>query len=409
MQRHAHAHAQVHHAGPRPRPRSRSLSRHRPRQGLLGGDVTRALMVNLAMSIITGTAPAVVFLLLLSSAVIPSPLPHGHQHMHHDNSRNPNISLSADDLSVPLKSVTPAVPPQGCSIMSGLGAVSDVSLLQSMNGWPAMLDYVRKDLDLIDDIWDDIQVSNSNFLQLTSGVLTYWCPEVDDAQWTWDPTEHCFLNEESSPIYLVGNGQNVLLGSAKATIELQQKAKVQRLKNFEFGTSLWLKGVIDVPFLKDGRFFQSFSWSMYVEDSVTDITTDTINQEISAQVISRNPSAMCDVHLKLNTCRRTGKGVIHVYAEGWIWFHFPVKVKGHTNWGYRIESIITNKTDRSALQHLEANISANGHGFVSLICDGVPVTSNVTLNGTQVQLSGTVVNASAATFTTLPSLPTLFN
>jgi hypothetical protein len=59
----------------------------------------------------------------------------------------------------------------------------------------------------IDDDWDDIRVSDSEFLDKTNGGQSYWCPQLENTTWYWDPVSTCTENNQFAPVSLEGTGE----------------------------------------------------------------------------------------------------------------------------------------------------------------------------------------------------------
>jgi hypothetical protein len=55
--------------------------------------------------------------------------------------------------------------------------------------------------------WDNITVGDTEHLYKTNGVQSYWCPQLDNTTWSWDPISTCTEAYQFSPMSLEGTGE----------------------------------------------------------------------------------------------------------------------------------------------------------------------------------------------------------
>ena len=60
------------------------------------------------------------------------------------------------------------------------------------------------DFIYIGEDWDRITVGNTDFLTVTNGTQSYWCPNLTNVTWTWNKLSKCNENEEKFPVELAG-------------------------------------------------------------------------------------------------------------------------------------------------------------------------------------------------------------
>lgn len=312
------------------------------------------------------------------------------------NSATNNIlgRFTGGDLRDHTGSVAPAVPLPGCSVMSAGtrdSSVSDLSLLQSVPGWHKFLDHVRSDLGLKGDNWDRIILADTEHLDMVDGVQTYWCPDVKDTVWTWDASGECTNNTQTTPVVLSGTGE-ILTGTARISVNLGVSTSVTRSTRNEFGVGIEIGGEIGIPLVEKGKAGLKSYWNLQVGQQVSITENESVTQEISASVTSQHPETACELLLDLKTCKLKGSAILPVIASGWVWFHFESKVKGRTNWAYNLESVLLSQHERSASQHVTADVSSTGRGFTTLICDGKAVPSDIVDNGGNVHVTPNWIN-----------------
>lgn len=76
----------------------------------------------------------------------------------------------------------------------------------------------------------------------------------------------------------------------------------------------------------------------------------------------------CSIHLSQSVCSLHATAHSPITASGWIWFSYPNKVKGHTEWGYLLESVLS-PDERSVNAALAVKMDITHYGSYYTVCE----------------------------------------
>ncbi|KAK0489206.1 hypothetical protein IW261DRAFT_1641006 [Armillaria novae-zelandiae] len=124
----------------------------------------------------------------------------------------------------------------------------------------------------------------------------------------------------------------------------------------------------------------SFGVPLLSADASATVEQDVTNKQSSSfgtsyfdvvevtRTIDTKDGKNCSVDLKLHSCTAKSKGQIRYVANGFIWFNYNDRTKGHYKWSVKIEDVVKNDDDRSSIAEIEGPISSETHSTSDAAC-----------------------------------------
>ncbi|ESK89432.1 hypothetical protein Moror_16151 [Moniliophthora roreri MCA 2997] len=127
------------------------------------------------------------------------------------------------------------------------------------------------------------------------------------------------------------------------------------------GVQLGFEGVGDVS--------SSFTASAEITNEDTRTFSSSYSTEVKQKLRYEAPEGeMCHVNMDVSTCTLQVEGRIPYTADGFVWFNYNKRTKGHYKWAVNIETVVPNIEDRSSFLEFRGSATSNIHLNYTVEC-----------------------------------------
>jgi len=174
----------------------------------------------------------------------------------------------------------------------------------------------------------------------------------------------CQSNKSSMAGKLTGTNGSVNLAVTTGT---NYQITTSTTKAASIGTSMTSTFGLEVTGL--AKMEQSFTLSATVTNTIGKQTASTQNNQQSSQITAESKDGKtCDLTFEVETCSVQGKGSFKYIADGFVWFNYHSKTKGHYKWSLSLSEL--NESDRSSTMEIETLVKAESKGKYNGSCVG---------------------------------------
>ncbi|KAJ3113884.1 hypothetical protein HK100_001861 [Physocladia obscura] len=230
-------------------------------------------------------------------------------------------------------------------------------VINGIQGWETFYDYVASDLGVNIDSWNQIAFE---YPQGSASDVEV-CP-AGEAVFNF-PTSGIPCGQISDTF----DFQSTVGGTETATLSVSTglTTTITSTSQNQVGVQVQVSGGVTIPFLTEAKVQVTTSYQFTSSSSTANAQSVSATSAISASVPGSScENNQCYCTLSLDQCQYQGNGYIPAYVNGYVWFSWDYQVNGHYNWGYLLESVLSNQGYRTNNLDISDDFQYQGVGTV---------------------------------------------